>query len=315
MLVAVVEEGGIGRAASRLFITQPAVSGGLRKLSEEVGVPIFKSCSRAGTTLTPIGKSLYQHARGILAMRDTALQEIQNAADLQRGSVRIGTDETSGLYFFPALAERFCRHYPRVKMQVQVHDPDQLQRMLREESIDVLITCSKPDGKEFVSLPLANDELVLVMAPQHPLALRDSVAVADLQQESIILENQATLSRSKLIESFEHLRTPLNVSFESGSAEMVKKLATRSIGVAVLPRLVVESEIESGQLVTRRLHGFNGEYQIWATRRETTAVLPMVRSFIEIIRSYGAERRVEPDKVLVIPRKKALRRVGAAQVN
>lgn len=314
MLVAVVEEGGISRAASKLFVTQPAVSGALRKLAEEIGTPIFQTCSRVGTSLTPIGKTLYEHALGILAMRDTAMQEIQNAAELQRGTVRVGTDETSGLYFLPSLAERFCRHYSRVKLQVQTHETDHLFRMLREEKLDVVIACRKPDNKDVVSLPLADDDLVLVMAPQHPLASRTSIAVHDLQQESILLDSNATAARTKLIESFEKLRVPLNVVVEAGSTEMIKKLAARSLGIGLLPRIAVQAEQDSGLLEVRPLQGMSCDYQICATRRDTTELLPVVRSFIEVVRAHATEKPAADDKVLVIPSRKPVRKVSA-QVN
>ena len=245
MLVAVVEEGGVGRAASRLFITQPAVSGNLKKLSDEVGCPIFSSSSRMGIKLTPIGTSLYEYALRLLALRDEALRSAQSAIAAEHGRVRVGADEISSLYLLPTITERFYRHYPRIKLQVHTDEPDQLFRLLREDKIDVSITARQP------------------------------------------------------IEAFESASVRLNVSLEAGNVEMIKKFVSRSMGVAIVPKISVQSEADSGTLTARSLDQLSATYQIWAGRRDVIAHRQGVSIFLDHLRSI-ANPRPDASSLMVI---------------
>src|SRR5213593_401733 len=107
MFAAIVEEGTVSRAAGRVCRTAPAVSIALRKLEEEIGVPIFERSDRNHHTLTDAGKLLYSYATRILEMRKTATTSVKGLALGRHGTLRLGTHESVSLYVLPSLLRHF----------------------------------------------------------------------------------------------------------------------------------------------------------------------------------------------------------------
>lgn len=291
MLVAVVEQGSLCKAAGKVFRSQPAVSGALKKLSEEIGEPLFQNSSRAGTTLTPVGTLLYEHAVKILAARDAAFQAAKDASAVQRGRIRVGGDEASCLYLFPALSERFHRLYPRVKIEVQMDGPEGLMAALSEARVDIAVLPGEARDPQLASQFVAEEEMVLITGPQHPFAARGKVALADLAEESLILDKSA--HGSGILEAFARANVEPCFSFETGSIEMIKKLVGRSLGVAIVPEMSVSEECVAGTLAMCHISDWNSKRRLWAVRRrggETQVCL----NFMEMMKAGVSSREARP---------------------
>src|SRR5437762_2426274 len=186
MFVATAEARGPKRAAERVSRTQPAVSMALGKLEGEIGAPLFDRSNRGAYILTASGESLYAFAKRILGLRDDALSEIRELHSLEQGRVRIGANESTGVYLLPRLIEAFRKRHPKVRIDVTRQNSMQLIRDIREHSVDLALISFAPGETDVEALPIMNDELILVASPGHVLIKKKKVTFADLGSESFI---------------------------------------------------------------------------------------------------------------------------------
>jgi len=271
MFVATAEGGGVQRAAERVFRTQPAVSMALRKLETEIGAPLFDRSNRGAYQLTPTGELLFASAKRLLGLRDNALSEIRELHSLEQGRVRIGANESTGVYLLPRLIETYHKSYPRIRIDVTRQNSTQLIHDIREHNVDLALISFAPDEKDVEALPVMNDELILIASPEHALARKRKVAFADLGTESFIAHTVASPSRHKVIESFRLSETPLNIVMEVAMIETIKKLIAMNLGIAFVPEMCVQDEIRRGELRRVAFSGFQYQRTLWLARRRMAA--------------------------------------------
>ena len=194
MFVATAEARGPKRAAERVFRTQPAVSMALAKLESEIGAPLFDRANRVAYILTASGELLYAKAKRLLGLRDEALSEIRELHSLEQGRVRIGANESAGVYLLPKLIEAFRKKHPKVRIEVTRQNSMQLIHDIREHVVDLALISFTPDEKDIEAVPVMNDELILVASPEHVLAKRRKVKISDLGNEAFIAHTVASPS-------------------------------------------------------------------------------------------------------------------------
>src|SRR5215470_2779682 len=282
MFVATAEARGVQRAAERVFRTQPAVSMALRKLEEEIGAPLFDRSNRGAYVLTATGELLYASAKRLIGLREEALAEIRELHSLEQGRVRIGANESTGVYLLPRLIEAFRRKHPRIRIDVTRQNSTQLIHDIREHEVDLALISFMPDEKDVEALPLMNDELILISAPAHPLASKKKVTFAELGQESFIAHTVTSPSRHKVIEEFRMSNTPLNIIMEVAMIETIKKLVAMSLGIAFVPEMCVHDEIRRGELMRLKFNGFQYQRTLWLARRRGDAHSHAADAFAKI---------------------------------
>ena len=144
MLVAVAEEHSFLRAAERVFRTQPAVSIGIRKLEDRVGVPLLDRSSRRAGRLTPAGERLYEYARKILGLRDEALSVVKEGDKHSDGLLRVGLVGDARLIRFSMLWKCFKEHCPAVEVKIHSDNFPTVLRELAEGRLDLALVSGRP---------------------------------------------------------------------------------------------------------------------------------------------------------------------------
>jgi len=269
MFVATAEARGPKRAAERVFRTQPAVSMALAKLEVEIGAPLFDRSNRGAYILTASGELLYAKAKRLLGLRDEALSEIRELHSLEQGRVRIGANESAGVYLLPRLIEVFRKKHPRVRIEVTRQNSMQLIHDIREHIVDLALISFTPEEKDVETLPVMNDELILVASPGHALAKKRKVKFAELGNEEFIAHTVASPSRLKVIEAFRASNTPLNIVMEVAMIETIKKLIAMNLGIGFIPEMCVQEEIRRRELARIAFDGFQYQRTLWLARRRT----------------------------------------------
>ncbi|HYW72321.1 MAG TPA: LysR family transcriptional regulator [Pyrinomonadaceae bacterium] len=280
--ISVVEERGFSKAAERVFRTQPAVSIAIRRLEEEIGTPLFERSQKA-PVLTEAGELFYDYARRILALRDQAMGVVGELRALKRGRVRIGANESTSLYLLPHLILDYRAKYPDVMVEISRHTSERLPREVLDRNVDFALMAYEPTDSELESFQVLRDPLVLVVYPDHPLAARDSVSVEELGPESFLAHNVKTGSRYQVMETFAAHHTPLNITLELATVETIKRFVQLKIGVAFVPRMCVEEEIERGTLVLVPVEDLSYVRTLWVTRRRGVELSPAAAAFLEIL--------------------------------
>lgn len=281
MFVALVEAGSIQRAAERVFRTQPAVSMSIRKLEEELGVSIFNRSDR-NPAPTEVGRLLYDYATRLLAARDEAVVAVDGFARAERGHLRIGASESISHHLLPDVLSAFHDAHPGLTVEIACRSSRLLARDLRERRLDVALLASEPDEDGVEAEQLMRDELVLIVAPDHRLAHRNHVSIADLADESVIVEGLSTPTGRAVSEAFAEHDTALQIGIESTTIETIKRVVALRLGVGFVPRLTIGDELRRGELAVVAIADFAFARTLWIARRAGDAPSAAVIAFSAI---------------------------------
>ncbi|HEV8370514.1 MAG TPA: LysR substrate-binding domain-containing protein [Pyrinomonadaceae bacterium] len=281
----VVQERSFSKAADRVFRTQPAVSIAIRRLEEEIGLPLLDR-SQKTPVLTEAGQVVYDYAQRILALRDQVGQAISELQSLKRGRVRVGANESTSLYLLPDLILAFREQHPEVKVEIYRHVSSRLPREVLERNVDFALMASEPADRDLEAFPVLKDELVLIMSPKHPLAGRSSVKVKDLGKESFVAHNVKSGSRLKVIEAFARQHTPLNIAIELATIETIKRFVQKQVGLAFVPRMCVREELERGVLASVPVRGLTHNRILWAAHRRGSSFSPAAAAFLKVLKQH-----------------------------
>jgi DNA-binding transcriptional LysR family regulator len=242
----VARRGSVSRAAEALFITQPTLTARLHGLERELGTPLFLRTPH-GMRLTDAGRAWVPFAeRALRALVDgrDALEQVKTAS---AGHLMIAAAPAVSTYVLPGLLERFVAAHPRVEVSVRTgHSEDVLELVLRDE---VQIGLGRAIRHPDIELrPFHTEDLVLVCAPDHPFTRRDSVAMAEVANEKLIMFDRTSSYYEITQGAFLSAGVKLRGLMELDSIEAAKKMVERGLGVALLPGTAVEREVQGKML-------------------------------------------------------------------
>lgn len=283
VLIAVAGERGFSRAADKLYRTQPAISQAIRRLEEEVGEPLFDRSSKDGT-LTASGQVLLKYAQQIINLRRDAKLAVKELKDLQRGKVTLGANEYTVMYLLPVISVYRVRH-PHIKIEVKRDLASRIPSEVLKRDVEIGIVSFRPNDPMLQTVPVATDELALIVAPEHPLAGKKIVSVRELGVESFIAHNVRSPYRERVVQTFEKHRTPLNISMELPTLEAIKRFVEQGMGVALVPRLAAQAEIERGQVVAIPVREMRLERKLYLIYRKGAKLSHAARAFLNVARN------------------------------
>src|SRR5438270_12810583 len=186
-LVALAEDRHFTRAATREHIAQPALSQQIRRLENEVGVPLVDRTTRQ-VAITHAGQLLVARARRILSEVDAAGAELQRIRGIEGGRVVVGTMHTMGPVDVSLVLAIFHQRHPAVELTVREQSSEELAQMLRDDELDLafLSVTERVESHELGLHQLISEELAVVLPSRHPLAKRRRVKMAQLRNEEFI---------------------------------------------------------------------------------------------------------------------------------
>jgi LysR family cyn operon transcriptional activator len=189
------------RAAERVHVTQSTLSHQIRQLEEELGHAMFDRIGKR-VVLTDAGETFLGYASKALREVDHGLSDLMRAGDELSGEVRIGTTGTFNMGFVPECLALFLRRNPTVKITVDELAADAISERLIAETLDVGIAYQPAEPDHLWFEPLYTEEMVLVVAPTHPLAQRKRVRMVELHRQPLVLLPRAFTTRTLLDECF-----------------------------------------------------------------------------------------------------------------
>ncbi|MEZ6049230.1 MAG: LysR family transcriptional regulator [Planctomycetaceae bacterium] len=186
----IAERGNFTRAAEELLISQPALSRSIQKLEEELGQPVFERKTRS-VSLTEAGTLLQARARQIMQIMEDTKAEISD--DGQSGRIRLGVIPTIAPYFLPDFLQCFAADYPQAQLTVQEETTEKLLKSCAQGEIDLGILALPVPAKYLEVEELFEEELFLVLPPDHPLANKKQLKLADVEPFPFVLLDEAAL--------------------------------------------------------------------------------------------------------------------------
>jgi DNA-binding transcriptional LysR family regulator len=238
-IVAVAQHRSLTKAGEELFLTQSAISQQIRRLEKELGIEVFRRTSRS-VELTAEGRVILGYAQRVLSEVDGMHSELEELTGLLRGQLRIGGVYPTGPYDLFGMLAEFRSAHPGVAVHMIEDTQDGVLAALRADELDCAFTALDPDalGDEFAATLLWEEEIVVVLPQGHALGERPRVTLQELAGEDLIAYRDNSALRRRLERTMADLGLQPRNAFICTEMGAVRGLASKGLGVAVLPRSV-----------------------------------------------------------------------------
>jgi LysR family transcriptional regulator, low CO2-responsive transcriptional regulator len=269
---AVAIHGGFSRAASRLGLTQPAVSDHVRKLEETYGVQLFTRAA-SGVELTGMGRKLFAIAERLFEAEAEAMDLLSRGRTLEEGQLAIGAD--AAVHILPQLA-RFRLLHPKLAVRLVTGNSAQLLKRLADFSIDIAVTAERPSDPALLARQLRSDPLVAIVQRTSKLAKRKSIGFEQLLQLPLILREEGSMTRTLLLDEAQRRGLGLSGAIEIESREAAGEAAAQGLGLAIMS----EGElVPDNRLAVLAIPDWTVQMEEWMLCLKSRAQLHVIRSF------------------------------------
>ncbi len=249
--LAVAEHRTITRAARALGLTQPALTRRLQLLEEDIGASLFER-SRRGMSLTDAGRLVADEARALVSRYASMQEQVRARSSLETGVVRIGGGATAVSFLVPQAIARFQKQYPGVRFHVREEGSREVEADVRDERIELGIVTLPVHSREFEVVPLRRDRIVLVAAPDHPLARRRRVDVKDLAGHAFVGFEAGSAIRQLIDTALREADVEVNVQMELRSIAATLEMVAHTQSLAFVSQLGVEGRDTGVEVVEVR---------------------------------------------------------------
>jgi DNA-binding transcriptional LysR family regulator len=245
--------GNVSRAAETLSVTQPALTARLQGLERELGVELFVRAAR-GMRLTDAGRALLPYAQRAIAQVLDGQKALEDLRSGKVGELFIAAAPAVSTYFLPTVLKTFQTSHPQVRLGVRTGHTEEVLEMVLRREVDLGV--GRPiRHAEADLIPVFDDELLLVASRHHPFAQRGKVRLAELADDRLILFDRAS-SYYELTSSLVRQAGVVPESvIEVDNVEAAKKMVIEGLGVALLPRMALASELRARTLLPVRITG------------------------------------------------------------
>jgi LysR family transcriptional activator of glutamate synthase operon len=280
-LVALADELHFTRAAAREHIAQPALSQQIQRLEREVGLPLVERTTRR-VVLTDAGATLVAGARRILAELEATRAELNDQAGVRSGHLAIGATGTLGPVDVSLLVATFHARYPGVELTVRERPSNELSGMLRRDELDfAFLSVTERIGRPGLELHrLIEEELVVALPPDHLLADRAEIRLAELADEIFVSFLEGTRLRELLVTAAREVGFEPHIAFESDQVRRIRDMVSRGLGVTILPRSDVSDH--DGTLAVAALVDPTLRRDVTLAWRAERRLAPAARAFLDL---------------------------------
>lgn len=235
------------RAAEALQLTQPSITARIQSLERDLGEELFERGGR-GVRLTDAGLAFLAYAERILQTLREARDAVDEVSNGELGWLRLGSALTISTYVLPKILHVFRSQHPKANVSIRTGRSEQVLDMLLADEAQVGLVRSLTHP-EVEAVHLYDDEIVLVVNPEHPFAAAGKATVQAAAGQPIVLFDRAS-SYFGLIQSFfRQAGVVPNVAMELDSLEATKRMVEQGLGTALVPLVTIQRELEAGTLV------------------------------------------------------------------
>jgi LysR family transcriptional regulator for metE and metH len=282
LVVAITELGTLTRAGQQLNLTQSALSHQLADLERRLGAALFE---RSGRRMIPnrLGARLASHGKELLERLGDVERDVFDAATRREAVLRIATECYTCYHWLPPVLHEFRQLHPAVEVEVVPSATARPLAALIAGKLDLSIVSTVSRDRRIAFTPLFEDELLLIMSPEHRFAGRRSVEPAELRRERVLLyskPDESHVYRRVLAPAGVSPRQVTPIQLTEAMIELVKS----SMGVGILARWAVQRELDAGGLVAASL-GPDGVRRRWRAATRAAGTTPAyLEAFVEFLR-------------------------------
>ncbi|OAB55528.1 LysR family transcriptional regulator [Leptolyngbya valderiana BDU 20041] len=274
--------GSVSAAADRLFLSQPSVSQQIRALEDELDRPLFE---RAGPRmqLTPAGKALLDMARPLVDRLDALPDDFaRRYGSLESGEIRIAAGESTIMHLLPPLLMRFRHKHPGIFVHMHnVTGADGLG-MIRADQVDFAVGSMLDVPSDIDYQPIYRFNPVLIMHPDHPLARKRRIVLADISPHGLILPPQRLTTYQLVDMVFQKHGLPFRVTLEVGGWEVIKKYVALGMGLSIVTSICI-TDADRERFVVRDMSDYFPQRSYGVVMRRGAYLSPQAERFIDLM--------------------------------
>ena len=237
--VAIADEGGFGKAAEALHITQTALTRRLQNLEASLGVKMVERTTRS-VALTSIGRDFLPRARRMLADLSASLLEIRETGKAQRGDVSIACVPTVGIQYLPRIIQEYSARHPNNRIKIFDHASSGVADAVLRREAEFGINIGGSHHAELTSIPVLEDRFVLICRDDHALAKRKSLTWKQLEPYPLIFAGEVSGNRPLLHQALEGKNLALQSFYEVQRSSTAVGLVAEGVAAAVVPSLAMQ---------------------------------------------------------------------------
>jgi DNA-binding transcriptional LysR family regulator len=281
---AVATHHSFSRAAEALDITQPAVSIQIQELEKSLGATLFHRRSR-GLRLTEVGETVMAYSQQIFSLSSKLLETIQELHGLQLGRLTLGASTTPGEFVLPLAVGQFRRSHPGIQVELSLANTRSIVQRILNHEIDLGMVGDWPQqqSEELELTNYLNDEIVLVAAPDHPVAKLRPLSLEQVIGHGLIVREEGSATRSIAERCFTDLGIAPVVALSLGSNQAVKQAAVAGGGIGVISRLGITAEVRAGMLTILQVENWDCRRPLILVRPKDRYLSPAQRAFLEFL--------------------------------
>lgn len=265
-------------AAQTLYLSQSACSMALTSLEHQLGNSLFNRHGKR-LTLNEYGRFLLPKAIDILnQMKEFESFTAENSGIALTGHLIVGASSTIGNYLLPQIIGRFIAQYPQTKISLRVSNTEQVINQLLTYEIDLGIIEGTCYADELTSKPWGKDELVIIVAPKHPLAKQKNLTLTDIKNDRWILRESGSGTRERFETA---LGGHIKPFLELGHTEAIKNAVQHGLGISCLSRVTVADALKSGQLIELKIPGLKLKRNFYYLLHKEKKLTDLLKAFVQ----------------------------------
>ena len=278
----VAEEGLFTRAAARLHVAQPSVSSAVAALEHELGASLFHR-DRGEVKLTGAGEVFLPWARQVLADCEAGAAAVRDLLGLRRGRLNLGATPSLTTNLLPQVLARFHREHPGVELMVHEAGSQDLVERLEQGEMDLAVVILPVNRPPVQSTALLEEELVLAVSRDHPLAKRRSIRVSELEQVPLVMFKDGYDLREATLHACRQAGFSPVMAMQGLEMDGALAIAAAGVAAAVVPESVVPP---SGPLHAVRFRGASLKRTVGLATRRDRPFTPAGQAFVTVLQEH-----------------------------
>ena len=248
-LDAVARAGSIRKAAEKLHVASTALNRMILELEEQAGTPLFERLPR-GVRPTAAGEVLIHAVRRSLSEIRSAESRIEQLRGLVRGTVRLGCAESVATDLIPSAVAQYQTQHPGVQFQVVSGVTNHLAGLLGQDMVELVLVHDPAPGDELHVISRLHQPLCAMVRPDHPLAGRTSLRLAECQQYPVALGDRSFGSRRLIDTVMDRSRLQLQQQIEASTVQLLKEFTRQTGAISFQFQIGTLQEVRRGELVS-----------------------------------------------------------------
>lgn len=278
----VVGRRSFSRAAAENGISQSGASQIVNGLEEHLGVKLIDRTKRP-FVLTAEGEVYYEGCRKLVQRYFALEEEVRTLHEEVAGRVGVASIYSIGLSHMNRFVQRFLGEYPKANVRVQYQHPRRVYELVESDQVDLGLVSYPRSSRTIKATVWREEPMVLVCAPQHPLAGRTQVDLADMRGLDMIGFDSDLEIRHEIDRALAAHNVDVHVSMEFDNTETIKRAVEINAGISVLPEPTVDREVAAGALAARPLVGIDLKRPIGIVQRRGKELGKTARRFMQLL--------------------------------